>query len=132
MLASVLLGKLTSDLHLIVSRKISNAELTLDTLQWVMEEELTSREGTAAPRERVANAGQIQQHHRSELPPHATAVTLLYGTHTGPTCSYCQQSHASSECATITEVQAQKEILKSEWTLFQLPMSQPHRRKCKS
>lgn len=59
----------------------------------------------SCPRERVANAGQTQQHHRSELPHGTTAVTLLYGTHTGPTCSYCQQSHASSECATITEVQ---------------------------
>lgn len=85
MLASVLLGKLTSDLHLIVSRKISNAELTLDTLQWVMEEELTSREGLPQGRGwqtqvRPNNIIVVNCHHVQQL-------WLCYMAHTGVLCA---------------------------------------------
>ena len=125
MLASVLLGKLPSDLRLIVSRKTSEVEFTLDALQRVLEEELTARERTAAPRERVANPNQTQPHHHSEQPPHPTTATLLSGTHAGPTCSYCQQSHASSECTTVTCSKGDSQI---KWTLLQLPTPRPHRR----
>lgn len=118
MLASVLLGKLPTDLRLIVSRKISDAELTLSSLQEVLEEELTARERTATARERAATPSQGQPHSRSERPPRATTATLLSGAHAGPTCCYCQQSHASSECTNVTEVQARREILKSSGRCF--------------
>ena len=112
MLASVLLGKLPNELRLIVSRKISNAKLTLSSLQRVMEEELTVRERTVNLREKVTTSSQGQPRHRNEKSPCATATTLLTGTQTGRTCCYCQQSHASSECTKVNEVQARREFLR--------------------
>ena len=67
MLASVLLGKLPNELRLIVSRKTSDAELTLSSLQGVMEEELAARERTVNLGEKVATPSQGQPHHRKLL-----------------------------------------------------------------
>ena len=51
MFSSVLLGKLPNELRLIVSRKTSETDLTLSTLQHILEEELMARERTVNPRE---------------------------------------------------------------------------------
>ena len=118
MLASVLIGKLPTDLRLIVSRKTNDTDLTLSSLQKVLEEELTARERTVTPRERIATSSQGQPQHRNEKPPRATTAAMLSGIQSGPTCSYCQQSHASSECSNVTEVQARREILKLSGRCF--------------
>ena len=115
MLSSVLLGKLPTDLRLIISRKTSDTELTLSNLQKVMEEELTARERTVNLREKLTTSNQCQSR-RNERPPQATATTLLTGTQ--PTCCYCQQPHSSSECTNVGEVQARREILKSSGRCF--------------
>ena len=111
MLASVLLGKLPTDLRLIVGRKTTDAELTLTGLQEILEEELTVRERTITP-------NQSQPRHRNERSPRPTTTTLLSGTQASPTCSYCQQSHTSFECTTVTDVKARREILKSSGQCF--------------
>ena len=108
MLASVLLGKLPPDLRLIIGRKTAESELMLQALQGVLEEELTARERTVTP----------QPQPRNERPPRSTTTTLLSGAQAGPTCSYCQQSHASTECTTITDVKARRDILKSSGRCF--------------
>ncbi len=61
MLASVLLRRLLPDLRLIVGRKNTDDELTLNSLQEALEEELTARERTATP---CSN-----QPRRAERPP---------------------------------------------------------------
>ncbi len=42
----------------------------------------------------------------------------MSGIQTKPTCSYCQQSHASSECPTVTDVSSRREILKTSERCF--------------
>ena len=111
MLASVLLDKLPTDLRFIVGRKTTDAELILTGLQEVLEEELTARERTITP-------SQSQPRHCNERFLRPTTTTLLSGTQASPTCSYCQQSHASFECTTVTDVKARREILKSSGRCF--------------
>jgi len=77
MLASVLLGKLPPDLRLIVGHKTADAELTLTSLQEVVEEELTARE-------RTINPNQSQPRPRNEKPPRSTTTTLLSSTQSEP------------------------------------------------
>ena len=125
MLASVLLGKLPPDLHLIVGRKITDAELTLKNLREVIEEELTARERTSTP-------SQTQPRSRNERTPRPTTTTLLSGTQSGPVCSYCQQSHASTECTTVADIKARKEILKSNGRCFNCLRRGHVVRKCRS
>ena len=60
MLSSVLLGKLPNELCLIVSHKTSDTELTLSSLQHILEEELMARERTVNPREKIATPSQGQ------------------------------------------------------------------------
>lgn len=100
MLASVLLGKLPPDLRLIVGRKTADAEMTLRSLQEVVEEELTARQ-------RTINPNQSQPPPRNEKPPRST-TTLLSGTQSEPVCCYCQQLHASTECTTVTDVKTRR------------------------
>jgi len=104
MLASMLLGKLPLYLRLIVGRKTADAELTLRSLQEVVEEELTARE-------RTINPNQSQPRPHNEKPPRSTTTTLLSGTQSEPVCCYCQQLHASTECTTVTDVKARREVL---------------------
>lgn len=111
MLAPVLLGKLPTDLRLIVGRKMTEAELTLSRLQEVLEEELTARERAVTP-----NQGQLR--HQNGKPFRPTTTTLMSGANANPTCCYCNQPHASSGCTTVTEVKARRDVLKSSGRCF--------------
>ena len=105
MLSSVLLGKLPPDLRLLVGRKAADGELTLSRLQEILEEEIAVRERTVTPNQ--------SQSRRMEKPPRSTTTTLLLDAKATPTCSYCQQSHFSSECSNVIGVSARREVLKT-------------------
>lgn len=89
LLSSVLLKKLPPELCLIVSRKVSDSELDMDSLLKIVEEKLIARQRTLNPIS--ASLRRPQDKSRS------TAATLFSGTrpHTAcptcPTCCYCQQ-----------------------------------------
>ena len=72
MLTPVLLTKLPTVIWLIANRKISDADLNLETLQTVLEDELVARERPCDP---TRNVKQTQSHMS------ATAITLLSEVH---------------------------------------------------
>ena len=88
LLAPVLLAKLPPNLQLIVSKKISDSNLDIDALLATIEEELTARE----------RANPFLTH---EKPNHVPA--LFFGSSANPQCAYCQQSHPSTSCASVTK-----------------------------
>ena len=106
LLSPVLLNKLPLELHLIVSRKIPNSTLTVNSLLKVVEEELLAREQTQAPTQTPPR--------RTQDKPRSTTTTLFScvpSPASGPTCCYCRQGHPSSEYTTVTSISAQKQIL---------------------
>ena len=110
LLSPVLLAKLPPDLRLIVSRKVSDSNLDMDALLTTFEEELTARE-RANP----------QLARRSQEKPHHTASTLFSGSRdskTDPQCCYCQKSHPSMSCTSVTNPVDRKQILKTSGRCF--------------
>lgn len=110
LLSPVILAKLPPDLRLIVSRKVSDSNLDMDTLLSTFEEELTVRE-------RVNS----QLSRRSQEKSHPTSSTLLSGSQDSrsvPQCCYCEQSHPSSSCTTVTKTADRKLILKTSGRCF--------------
>ena len=118
LLSPILLTKLPPDLRLIVSRKVSSSNLDMDALLTTFEEELTARE-RANP----------QLPRRIQEKSQHTASTLLSGSRDSkadPLCSYCQQSHPSTSCTSVTDPTERKLILKSSGRCFKLPSPEPH------
>ena len=102
MLTPVLLTKLPPSIRLIVSRKISDADLNLETLQTALEEELVARERSGTP---TQNVKRTQNH----MP--ATATTLLsetQGFDGKQMCCYCQQTHSSGDCQVVKDINTRK------------------------
>ena len=110
LLSPVLLNKLPPELWL-VTREVSEADQSLDSLLKVITTEIEAREHAAT------HSVQPPQQRGSERTP-ATATTLVTGTiPTAPSCCYCQQAHTSTKCPTVTSVDAQK-ILKRNGRCF--------------
>ena len=129
MLTSVLLTKLLPEVRLIVTRKTSDADLDLETLQTILEEELSARERSRDP---VRENRQPQDKHRL-LP---TATALLSGTpetSKGSTvCCYCQQTHSPANCIVVTSLDARRQILKTSGRCFNCLMKGHVVRRCRS
>ena len=110
MLSPVLLTKLPSGLRLIVSRKISSADLSMDSLLKTFEEELVARERASNPKS--SNSLPRRGHERGR---HQSSA-LLTGSReagAGPICCYCQKSHSPMECTAVTDANSRKQMLRA-------------------
>ena len=124
LLSPVLLTKLPPELRLIVSRKVSDSNLDMDALLGTFEEELTARERANPQLTRRA----------TDKPPHASSA-LLSGTHnskTEPQCCYCQQSHPSTSCTSVTSPADRKQSLKTSGRCFNCLRRSHVSRNCRS
>ena len=124
LLSPVLLTKLPPDLRLIVSRKVSDSDLDMDALLTAFEEELTARE-RANP----------QLSRRGQEKPRHSASTLFSGSQhakTDPQCCYCQQSHPSTSCTSVTNPLDRKQSLKTSGRCFNCLRRSHVSRNCKS
>ena len=113
LLSPVLLNKLPPELRLIVSRKIPDSTLDIDSLLKIVEEELLARERTQAPTQTLPR--------RNQDKPRSTATTLFSGAPSpasSPTCCCCQQPHSSTECTTVSSISARKQILRTSGRCF--------------
>ena len=113
LLCPVLLSKIPSDLQLIVSRKVSESDWSLDQLMEAIEEELIARERVSASQGRSTPR-------RSEHNTPPTATTLVSGDNSGmqTPCCYCDQLHAPNDCTTVREVDARKQLLRRAGRCF--------------
>jgi len=107
LLSSIIINKLPQDLRLIVSREIKDEEWHLDRIMHVLENEWEARE-RAPPRDGPQLSGGEQAVSKSRMRPTTSA---LFTRHSGPTCTYCKQSHASNSCKIVTNSAARKDIL---------------------
>ena len=90
-LLTPVLGKLPPELRLIVSRKVCDSNLDMDTLLATFEEELTVRE-----RANPQSTRQTQER------VHNTASTLFSSSlDSNPECSYCQQFHSPTSYSSV-------------------------------
>lgn len=111
LLSSVLLSKLPQELRLIISRKTSEDDWSLDNLMKEMEQEIEARERA------LASPTSPNQQGRRPIRDQHTASALLSGT-TNPCCCYCRQAHSSDTCRIVTQVDARKEILRKSGRCF--------------
>ena len=115
MLTSVLLTKLPPEIRLVVTRKVPGDDLDLEILLKVLEEELVARERSRDPT-------RSNRHPQDKFRPAPTATTLLSGaqesTRRSNSCCYCQQSHDPSECNTMKDLDARRQILKTSGRCF--------------
>ena len=84
LLSPVLLNKLPPELRLIVSRKVSDSTLDVDSLLRIVEEELLARERSHTSTQTLPR--------RTQDKPRPTATTLFSGSQhstSSPTCCYC-------------------------------------------
>ena len=107
LLASVLLNKLPQELRLIVSRKITDGDWSLDALMEVMEQEVEARERTVTNISQTGRRAGKDQH---------TAAALMSSS-CNPSYWYCQ-SHPSTICRVVMQVEARKEILRRSGRCF--------------
>ena len=88
LLTSVILNKLPQELQLLISRKIGDDDWTLTKLMDHVGEEVRAQERTSA-----VTIGQKAVRKSGRKEPF-TGAALLTGS--GPTCSFCRQSHTSN------------------------------------
>ena len=113
LLSPVLLSKLPPELRLIISRKVTDSTLGVDSLLKTVEDELIARERTHNPTQMPPR--------RNQDKPRPTATTLFSGAQpptSGPTCCYCQQLHSSTDCTSVPSVSTRKQILKTSGRCF--------------
>ena len=129
MLTSVLLTKLPPEVRLIVTRKAPGDDLDLASLQTALEEELIAREHSRDPTRN-------NRHHQDKPRPRPTATALFSETQEpagGPaSCCYCQQSHTSSECHIVKDLDARWQILMTNGRCFNCLAKGHVSRRCRS
>ena len=110
LLCPILITKIPSELQLMVSRKVPEAEWKLERLMSVIEEEIVARE----------RLGQSKNPRRNDGKPPPTGTTLFTrdSSSTSPTCCYCDQQHRSSDCSKVTQVDARRQLLRKAGRCF--------------
>ena len=113
LLCPVLLTKLPAELQLTISRKVAEVDWNLDSLMEAIEEEIIARE-----RIDVSAVRQPTTRREGRTPP--TATTLVSGNTLGVTvpCCYCNQFHTPTNCDTVIEVEARKQLLRKSGRCF--------------
>lgn len=113
LLCSVFINKLPPDLQLIVSCKVTEADWKLDNLLATVEEESQQEKGLVwvkiVPRYDKASTScnTLLLHWSQEV------LRVLYSV-----ACYCNQSHAPSSCATITDLEARMQCLHNNGRCF--------------
>ena len=107
LLSPVLFSKLPQDLQLMISRKVPNTDWNLHTLMKSVEEKLTARERVGA------SQGKPFLHRGEHKDSHATASLVSGGllSVSSDSCCYCDQTHSSDNCSTVTTIGARRQSL---------------------
>jgi hypothetical protein len=111
LLCPVLVGKLPSDLRLLISRKVSDGEWKLNSLIEAIEAEVSARE-------RIGVEQSQPPARKKEPPPSATSLVSGGTSGVHPPCCYCNKSHLPINCDVISEVEARKQALRHSGRCF--------------
>ena len=116
--------RLPPDLRLIVSRKVSADDLDMDSLLETFEQELIARERASnsvaqSPR-RVHNQGR------------ASTTAFVANAPGSPGCVFCQQSHPSTDCSSVPDLNVRKRILRDSGRCYNCLRKNHLSRNCRS
>ena len=112
LLSPILMSRLPSDLHLIVSRELSKDEWDVEVVMEIFRREIEARECSAG-----ATAAQGKKSTSPRPPP--TALSLTAGaTPAQPSCMYCGQAHTSGACHVVNDPEGRKQILRMSGRCF--------------
>ena len=114
LLSSIIMNKLPQELRLIISREIKDQEWHLDIIMRVLENELEARERAVLHDESQLSA-ESQAFPNFQM---RTTTSALFTKNSGPTCTYCKQSHPSNSCKMVTNPAACKNILMKQGRCF--------------
>ena len=112
LLIPVLISKLPTELHLIISRELKEGEWEFGTMMEIVEREVAARE-----RSMGALTQQARKTGTSARPP-PTVLSLVASASNQITCAYCNQSHTSNSCPTVTNPEERKRILRTTGCCF--------------
>ena len=105
LLTSLLMSRLPSEIRIIITRELSGGSWDIERMMRIVHREVDARERSAA-----STNPPIKRPHQRGLP---TAAALLTKSRpSGPSCVYCDRNHPSSFCATLTNVDERKEVLR--------------------
>ena len=107
LLSSIIMNKLPQELRLIISREIKDQDWQPDNNMHALEDELKARE-RAVPHDECQLPGGIQGFSKAQT---RSTTSALFVGHSGPTCTYCKQSHLSNACKIVTNSAARKDLL---------------------
>ena len=114
LLSSIIMNKLPQELRLIISREIKDQDWQLDNIMHALEDELKARE-RAVPHDECQLSGGIQGFSKAQT---RSTTSALFAGHSGPTCTYCKQSHPSNACKIVTNSAARKDLLIKQGRCF--------------
>ena len=106
-LTPTILGKLPSDIRLVVSRSITDGDWCLDKLMSVLHGELEARERAAAAT--VSPPSHTKLH---------TKTRELSVTRAMLSCTFCEQAHSAHSCPNVTDVESRKQTLRKVGKCF--------------
>ena len=128
LLSSIIMNKLPQELRLIISREIKDQDWQLDNIMHALEDELKARE-RAVPHDECQLPGGIQGFSKAQT---RSTTSALFAGHSGPTCTYCKQSHPSNACKIVTNSAARKDLLIKQGKCFVRLRKDHLSRNCKS
>ena len=111
LLTPILISKLPTELRLIISRELKEGEWEFESMMGVVEREVAARERS------IGVLTQAKKQGTSTKPP-PTALSLVTGASSQIACAYCNQSHTSNLCQTVTNVEERKRILRTTGRCF--------------
>ena len=114
LLSSIIMNKLPQELRLIISREIKDQDWQPDHNMHALEDELKARE-RAVPHDECQLPGGIQGFSKAQT---RSTTSALFVGHSGPTCTYCKQSHPSNACKIVTTSAARKDLLIKQGRCF--------------
>lgn len=124
LLSAILMNKLPAEMRLIMSRK-------LGTSRWDVEEMMKTINLEVEVRERSA----IGPHHQRKPPSRSappTSSTLYSNTEQSGQCVYCGQSHTSTTCTIVSDVDGRTGILRKAGRCYVCLKKHHGSRNCRS
>ena len=129
LLSPIIMGKLSQEFRLIISRSVRDDSWQLDELMQLMDAEIKARERAVSIASQGGNSNRPARAVSRSFP---TSSTLMANDSFSPRCSFCRQGPASTACKRVIEPAERKQILKRSGRCFVCLRRNHTSRECRS